>query len=201
MTILTWPALSRAAPRVLRWTLASNTMTFTSPLSGSVQSVEFPGARWRTSFVMENLTEADAALLQATLVQLRGQANRLLLHNFARPIPRGTATGTPLVKGASQTGTALDTDGWTAGITALKTGDYFGVNGELKMVIADAVADGSGNATLSFEPPLRSAPADNAVITVNKPLAIFMLANKESNWDTVPCQITTIPIDLVEAWE
>lgn len=200
MTILTWPVLTRAAPRLVRWGLTSNTMSFSSPLSGAMQTVEMPGARWRCSFVMENLAEADAALLQALLVQLRGQANRLLLHNFARPTPRGTATGTPLVNGASQTGVSLITDGWTAGITALRTGDFFGVNGELKMVTADAVADGSGNATISFEPPLRSSPADNAAITTTKPLAIFMLSSPDSGWDTQPYRISNVPLDLIENW-
>lgn len=202
MTTLTWPTLSHAAPRMLKWGLVSNTQGFTSPLSGAMQTTEMPGARWRCSFVMENLTEADAALLQAMLVQLRGQANRLLLHNFARPTPRGTATGTPLVNGASQTGTSLITDGWTAGITALKAGDYFGVNGELKMVTADATADGSGNATISFEPPLRAAPADNAALTTTKPLAIFMLAGPGIDWDAQPASsvLTSLPIDLIENW-
>lgn len=200
MTILTWPVLTRAAPRLVRWGLTSNTMSFSSPLSGAMQTLEMPGARWRCSFVMENLSDADAALLQALLVQLRGQANRLLLHNFARPTPRGTATGTPLVNGASQTGVSLITDGWTAGITALRTGDFFGVNGELKMVTADAVADGSGNATISFEPPLRSSPADNAAITTNKPLAIFMLSSPDSGWDTQPYRISNVPLDLIENW-
>jgi len=200
MSILTWPVLSRAAPRLVRWGLTSNTMSFNSPLSGAMQTVEMPGARWRCSFTMENLVEADAALLQALLVQLRGQANRLLLHNFARPTPRGTATGTPLVNGASQTGVSLITDGWTAGITALRTGDFFGVNGELKMVTADAVADGSGNCTISFEPPLRSSPADNAALTTTKPLAIFMLSSPDSGWDTQPYRLSNVPIDLVENW-
>ncbi len=200
MTILTWPTLSRAAPRQVRWGLVSNTMSFSSPLSGAMQTLEMPGARWRCSFVMENLIEDDAALLQAMLVRLRGQSNRLLLHNFARPVPRGTATGTPLVKGASQTGASLDTDGWTAGITALKAGDFFGVNGELKMATADAVADGSGNATISFEPPLRSSPADNAAITTTRPLAIFMLSSPDAGWDTAPYLKTNVPIDLIENW-
>ncbi len=39
--------------------------------------------------------------------------------------PRGAATGTPLVKGASQTGNTLTTDGWTTGVTGiLKAGDW-----------------------------------------------------------------------------
>jgi hypothetical protein len=79
---------------------------------------------------------------------------------------RGDGGGTPLVAGASQTGASLNTDGWPATTTVLKAGDYFSVNGELKMVTADCVSDASGNATVEFAPILRSAPADNAALTL-----------------------------------
>lgn len=199
MTTLTWPLLSRVAPGSLDWSLVPNTVSFPSPLSGSVQTVEFPGARWKASFLMANLTEADSAMLQATLVRLRGRAGRIALHNFARPQPRGTIAGTPLVMGAGQTGATLAIDGCTAGTTLL-AGDFIGVNGELKMVVADATADVSGQMSLSIEPPLRSSPADNDPITTDKPTATFMLANDETKWSTAPGLFTSFPVDLVEAW-
>lgn len=199
MTTLTWPTLTRSAPRVLDWSLAPNTQTFSSPLSGAVQTVEMPGARWQVSFAMENLTEADSPLLQAFLVKLRGKAGRFYLHNFARPEPRGTQRGTPLVKGASQTGNTLEVDGCTIAATLL-AGDFFEVNGELKMVVADATANGAGEMSLTFEPPLRSSPADNAVVTLSQPKATFMLASDELKWSTQPGKFTTFSIDAIEAW-
>lgn len=199
MTTLTWPTLSRDAPRVLDWALVPNTQSFSSPLSGAVQTVEMPGARWKASFLMENLTEADSALLQAFFVKLRGRAGRFYLHNFARPAPRGTVAGTPLVKGAAQTGTTLIIDGCTVGSTLL-AGDFIGVNDELKMVVADATANGSGEMTLTIEPPLRSSPADNAAITISRPTAVFRLANDETKWSTSPGLVSSFPIDCVEAW-
>lgn len=199
MTTLTWPTLTRAAPRVIDWSLVSNTQTFNSPLSRAVQTVEMPGARWKASFMMENLTEADSALVQAFLVKLGGRAGRFYLHNFARPAPRGTLTGTPLVKGGSQTGTSLLIDGCTVGATLL-TGDYIAVNGELKMVVADVTATGAGEMTLTIGPPLRSAPADNAAITLLKPTATFMLANDESGWNTAPGLRSSFVIDCIEVW-
>ena len=199
MTTLTWPLLSRAVPGSLDWSLASNTVSFESPLSGSVQTVEFPGARWKASFMMANLTQDDAALLQATLVRLRGRAGRISLHNFERPQPRGTVSGMPLVMGAAQTGNTLIIDGCTVGSTLL-AGDYIGVNGELKMVVSDATANGSGQMTLTIEPPLRASPADNGAITTSQPTATFMLVNDESKWSTAPGLFTSFPIDLVEAF-
>ena len=199
MSVLSWPTLTRAAPRVLDWSLQPNTQSFQSPLSGAVQTVELPGARWKASFLMENLTEADSALLQAFLVRLRGRAGRFYLYNFARDKPRGTQGGTPLVKGAGQSGTTLIIDGCTVGATLL-AGDYFEVNGELKMVVASATANGSGEMTLTIEPPLRASPADNATVTLIQPKAVFMLAGDEAKWSTQPGKFSSFPIDCIEAW-
>ena len=103
----------------------------------------------------------------------------------------GTQGGTPLVNGASQTGTSLITDGWTAAAaTRLKQGDTFTIagvyavnlqsrqsTGKLQSFVAtaDAASDGSGNLTVTISPSLISSgqyqtvdslPADNAAITV-----------------------------------
>ncbi len=199
MTTMSFPALSRAVPRTVDWSLRANTQSFQSPLAGSVQTVELPGARWAVSFMLENLDETDAALLQAFFAKLRGRAGRFYLHNLARPQPRGTLTGTPLVKGAAQTGTALVIDGCTVGATLL-VGDFVGVNGELKMVVADVTADGAGEMSLAIEPPLRSSPADNAAVTLVQPTATFMLSDDESKWSTTPGKYSTFALDAIEAW-
>jgi hypothetical protein len=102
----------------------------------------------------------------------------------------GTATGTPLINGASQTGSSIITDGWTASVTILLQGDviqFAGVNavnpmsyqstGQLQdfVVTADVTSDGSGNATIPVYPALTTSgqlqtvtgsPANNAAITV-----------------------------------
>jgi hypothetical protein len=199
MTTHAWPTLSRTAPREVEWSLVANTQTFASPLSQTVQTVEMPGARWRVSFTLENLQEDDAAKLQAFMAKLRGRAGRFTLHNFARPAPRGTASGTPLVMGAGQTGTTLAIDGMAAGATLL-AGDYFGVNGEFKIVVADATANGSGEMSVTFEPPLRTSPADNAAVTLVAPTATFMLDDDAMRWITRAPVLTTVPITATEAF-
>lgn len=370
MPSATFPTLVQAAPTTLEFGLVSNTQTFVSPLNGTVQTLEMPGARWRASFSFENLSDADAATLQAFLVTLRGQAGRFYLWNFARSTPRGagtaapgttnllkyssfqsgfwnqsgtdpavntyvgtggvdgssyvqfrrtaatgycgpnltaasyTSTGTvtisvyvrvptgvtpcdlsfysgagapvvttiataatlaaqprdvwvrysatvtftvapsansfinpgtgttgqgfdlsaaqieagstltpyypttsaagtrpagPYVSGAGQTGATLYTGGWTASTTGvLKAGDFIGVNGELKMVTADATTDIFGNVTLSLEPPLRSSPANLATITTNKPTTTFMLTESTAKWVTRAPIISDVTIDCVE---
>ena len=43
------------------------------------------------------------------------------------------------------------------------------------MVVEDANTDGSGNATLSIEPALRTSPADDTAITVANTKGVFRL--------------------------
>lgn len=185
MTTLTFPTLSRTPPS-FTFGLKHNTTLFQSPLSGAVQTVEMPGARWQFRMSYADLEEADAALLQGFLAQLRGQAGRFYLYNLARPTPRGSVPGTPLVKGASQTGATLATDGWTPSQTGiLKVGDFFKIGNELKMVVgADVNSDGAGEATITFEPPIRSSPADNSAVATSSPTAVFKLTSDDNAWNT-----------------
>lgn len=201
MSILSWPTLSRSGPPELMWGLQSNTQTFESPLSRAVQTMEMPGARWVVSFTLPSLNAADAAAMRAFLARLRGEAGRFYLHNMSQTRPRGIATGTPLVAGAGQSGTSLTTDGWTpsqAGI--LKAGDFIGLNGELKMVVADCDSDATGAATVVFEPPLRSSPADNAAIVLSKPTAVFKLDESRSAWTTNAPGLDNFSIAATEVW-
>lgn len=80
----------------------------------------------------------------------------------------GSLGGTPLVAGASQTGTSLTTDGWTGGATIL-AGDLFRVTGSnyVQEVVANATAAATGTATLSVAPGFLTALADNATLVVN----------------------------------
>lgn len=183
MTILNMPAGIEV--RSINFGLQSNTQQHISPLSRTTQTVEYPGARWMCTYTLPTQKREDLAAVQAFLVKLRGGAGRFYGFNPAATEPMGVGTGTPLVRGASQTGTSLITDGWTPNTTGiLKAGDYFSVNNELKMITEDINSDGSGIATLVFEPPLRNSPSDNAVITVNTPTCIMRLVDDDQvNWD------------------
>ena len=105
----------------------------------------------------------------------------------------GTYAGTPLVNGASQSGTSLITDGWTASSTTLNPGDRFTIAGVYKVnpsglhtaysgaqnlmqfVVTQTGSDSGGALTLQIYPALipsgqfqncSGSPADNAAITV-----------------------------------
>lgn len=174
---------------------------FESPLNRTVQTVELPGARWILNFEWRSISHADARLIKVFLAKLRGMSGSFYAYDYAHQIPSGTANSSAcLVKGANQTGTSLATDGWTANQSSLfLPGDYFGVNNELKLVTSVCASNASGESTLIFEPPLRSSPADNAVITYNKPTAIFRL--KDDEQDQIEIDPERRPSCKIEAYE
>lgn len=173
MTVYSFPSI---VPNESEWELVSSTKVHRSPFNGSMQTIEMPGAYWAVSLTFRHLTDSQYRTLMAFLARLRGRAGRFYLHDHAHATPAGTATGTPLVNGASQTGNTLVTDGWTAGVTGiLLAGDLIGYNAQLNMVAADVNSDGSGNASIPLVMPLRTSPANNDPITVSSPTAVFML--------------------------
>lgn len=152
-----------------------------SPFTLQAQSYAWAGQIWQASCRLPPMARANAEAWVAALVSLNGREGSFLLGDTANTTPRGTATGTPLVKGGSQTGRTLITDGWTNGVTGIvKAGDWFqlgsGSTARLYKVVADANSNGSGEATLEIWPALRSSPADNAALTISSPKGRFMLA-------------------------
>lgn len=109
----------------------------------------------------------------------------------------GALGGTPLVKGAAQTGSNLLTDGWTASTAVLKRGDsirllgtatatngVYGVNPITKetlpdlenfVVTADVTSDASGNATIPISPQIEVAGAYQTVSNVPVDNAIIQI--------------------------
>ena len=93
----------------------------------------------------------DAKIWQAWIYELNGREGVFYLSDTVGAAGRGTATGTPLVNGASQALDTLVTDGWTASST-VKAGDWISINDRLYTILDDATANGSGNLTLTIWP-------------------------------------------------
>lgn len=186
MTILDFPYTDISAPASIGFRLVPRTQVFVSPLNGGDQTLELPGARWVVSATWSALTKAEIRRLRAFVVQLRGRSGRFRMHDLSHPLPAGVATGTPLVNvtgGAWAGASSVATDGWTAATAGiLKAGDYFQfANGELKLLVADASSDANGRATLTFEPPLRGAAADNSALTTVRPSVVLRLKDDDQD--------------------
>ena len=97
-----------------------------------------------TVYTLELLADDDTVTLDASLNGTRSQY------------------GTPLVDGASQSGTTLNIDGLTSTPFA---GDQFTIAGVTGTYTIDRLTYSSGDASLVLTTALASSPADNAAIT------------------------------------
>ena len=136
-------------------------------ISGRRQARQIGGQFWKMTATFPPMTRAEFAPIYAFIIAQRGRYESFTLVPPVVSSPQGSAGGTPLVNGGSQTGRSLVTDGWTVSTTIFKAGDYLKLAGNDKvyMITADVSSDGAGNATISIEPALVSSPADNAVVT------------------------------------
>ncbi len=170
--------------RTARFGLVAATTVFRPELGGPETVLARQGSRWRAVFTLPPMPRADAGAWTAFFAALRGAFGTFEGYDPAARTPRGAAGGTPLVAGGSQTGNALATDGWPASTTGvLLAGDYIELDGRYHMVVEDASSDGTGAATLSIEPALRSSPPDNEPIVTANPVCVMRLAANEVGWD------------------
>lgn len=197
MSILTFPSIT---PNAAEFGLVSNTQNSRSELNGAIQTLGLPGDIWMGTLTFTNVFDPNARILRAFLTSLRGQAGRFYLTPPAC-VRAGSAGGSPIVKGAGQTGAAINIDGCTPNITGwIMAGDFFQIGTELKMATADANSDSGGNATISFVPPIRVSPADNGAVVVNSPKAIMMLTNgNQARWQAQPTPIYAMSLAVEEA--
>lgn len=159
-----------------------------SPFTAKQQVYKYTGQFWEAEINLPPMKRADAEYWISFLLKLNGPYGTFLLGDPNGGTARGVATGTPLVMGGSQTGNELITDGWTNSTTGiLKAGDYIQLGSastaQLYKVLDDVNSNGSGQATLTLWPDLRSAPSDNAAITVANPKGVFRLSSNQQAWD------------------
>lgn len=175
-----------------------------SPFTGQQQVYKHQGQWWEMEVTLPPMKRADAEQVAAFLVKLNGRFGTFTFGDPLNTAPRGVGTGTPLVNGAGQTGTDLVTDGWTPNTTGiLRAGDWIqlgtGSSSRLHKVLDDVNSNGSGNATLTLFPDLRTSPADNAVITVSSPKGLWRLAANEVDYSIDEASIYGMTFACVEA--
>lgn len=204
MTDIVFPTLTRSAPPEVQWRHKSVAQIFQSPFDGSTQTGSFHFGSWYCAMTWPNLEEADASLLQAFLMKLRGRANRALVHNFARPVPRGTINLSGVtVNGALSAGASQLTLAGCGNAKTLLTGDFFSVGGEFKMVVDGPYTSDAGGAmaNVKFEPPLRAAVSNGAAVTLDKPTCTMMVVDPEAlGWSTRAPILTDVPLEFMEAF-
>jgi len=172
-----------------------------SPYTFATQVQEFSGQSWSAEVTFPEMTRNEAEEFNAFLISLMGQKGTFYLGDPLAEQPRGVASGSPLVKGASQTGNELLTDGWNTSVTGiLLAGDYIQIGQRLYKLLEDADSDGSGNATLQIFPRLAESPADNETIITDSCVGIFRLTdNITPIYDLGIDRVYSIGFSCVEA--
>lgn len=175
-----------------------------SPFTLSQQVYKHQGQAWEAEVSLPPMKRDEAEQVASFLLKMNGQFGTFLLGDPANTAPRGVGTGSPQVGGASQTGNSLITDGWTINTTGiLKAGDWIqlgsGSNTRLYKVLDDANSNGSGSATLTIWPSLRSSPPDNAEITLISPKGQWRLSSNEIQYSIDEASIYGITFACVEA--
>lgn len=179
----------------------------TSPFNFKQQIYRHQGQRWEADITLPPMKRADAEQWTSFILRLRGAYGTFLLGDPLGATPRGSAStnaGTPLVAGELQTGDELNIDGCPASATGyLKAGDYIqlgsGATATLHKVLEDVNTDGSGACTLNLWPKVRTAPSDNAAVTVSNAKGNFRLSSNETMWDIDQASIYGITFGAVEA--
>ena len=138
-------------------------------LTGRRQARQIGGQFWKMTATFPPLTRAQFAPIYAFVVKQRGRYESFTIVPAVISTGQASPAGTPLMRGASQTGRTLATDGWSAGISIFKAGDFLKIAGNDKvyMVTADVTSNAStsANTPITIEPALVASPADDAVIT------------------------------------
>lgn len=162
--------------------------TLRSPFTGKRQSRKRPYDLWRFKGGLMSMDSEDAGPMKSFLMQLEGQMNwfRLPVPGSKYPISK-YAGPEGLVNGGGQAGKSISTDGWSPGQTIVKIGDHFNIGEELKVASANVAANGSGVATISFDPPIRTPVADNTQIKVREPTVLLSADNDDiARWKITP---------------
>ena len=174
-----------------------------SPFTKQEQVFQHEGEQWKATFTLPPMKKDKAAIWLSFLMSLRGRRGTFKIGDQDRKTIQGTATGTVLVKGAAQTGNAINLDGFTASrANVFLAGDYIRINSYLYMVSANVTANGSGEATVYVEPSLRTgieAINDNTTVVYTNTTTLMRLDNNELNWDTDRVSVYGISFSCSEA--
>ncbi len=126
-----------------RFGLTSNTQVFRSPLSGTTQTLERPGARWTAEYTLPPMKRAQVTAWQSVLAQLRGGAGRFYGYDPDARTPRGSALA--LATSSVNYITNGDATGAVPGVEGsggqLPTGWFFGSQGGLTRQIVGSGTD------------------------------------------------------------
>lgn len=196
---MTIPTLDAGIAEVSARKLRAAAAVVTSPFTLQAQVQDWGGRRWEYDIALGAAQDLAGRRISVFFDALSGSIGRFI---FADPSIVQSVGGTPLVKGAGQTGSALVIDELTPSALAFRAGDFFslgtGADTRLYRVTADVTANGAGEASLPIIPPLRSSPADNAQLEVAAPKVLLRMSGPVPT-SVAPAMVHRFSFSAVEA--
>ncbi len=202
------PLLTTPGIRRFRFRPVFNNTVFVSPVTKTKQVLRRPGNLWAGFYEFAPKKTKEVRAMKAWLLSMEGEYGTFLGFDPSGRLPSGIAdvgSDTPLVDGAGQTGSTLDTKGWRAsGTGLLLPGDYFQIGNtgtaiQLKQVTEQVDSDAGGLATINFKTPLHASPAADDTIIFDNPVGVFSLTNAEDiGWEAGVDEFHTFAFAFVE---
>ena len=175
MATITYPSTPR--PQGMAWRLLMPAQTNVSDWTGRRQTLASGRGWWEAQITFPPIVgTTNINAWRSFIAKSRGAANDFRVP--VDPVAQSASTATPLVNGAGQQGRTLNTDGWPLSTTVLQAGQYVTINNQLLQLTENVTSNGSGVAVLTFEPPVRVSPADNAAIEYKNPFCLMYLVEE-----------------------
>lgn len=196
MATITYPSTPK--PQGMSWRLVMPAQTNVSDWTGKRQTMASGRGWWESQITFPPIVgTANVNAWRSFLAKSRGTANDFrvpvdptaqapvisvndvgsLNLNFTTNLYQ-TFGATPLVNGAGQTGRTLNTVGFPPSTTVLQAGQFVTINDQLLQLTENVTSNAFGVAVLTFEPPIRVSPANNAPIEYVNPYCLMYLVEE-----------------------
>ena len=192
------------SPQAKDATIGSDQTTIvTKTTSGRVQARQIDGQKFTMTLSYPPMSRADFAPIKAFIMKQRARLNTFTVIPPIISNAQGVATGTISVDGAISAGaTTCTIDGLATSTNGvLKAGDYikFASHEKVYMAVEDLNGNGSGEGTLTFEPPLREDVANNVVLTYDNVPFFVRLVSDVQEYSIITNDLYTYEVDLIES--
>ena len=182
-------------PKPNKIKVTSSAPAFVSQTQNLRRQTRTTGAQqWNFELTYPPLSRSDFAPLWAFVISQKGRYGSFTFVPTVYGDTSGTATGTLLANGSAVIGaTSVTSDGLTG---TLKAGDFIKFAGHDKVYMLTA----DGSTTLTIEPSLISAVADNEAVTYNDVPFTVALDDKAQVMTADNSGFTKYKVKLTEAF-
>lgn len=179
----------------------NQTTIVSTSISGRRQARQLQNQRWEMTVSFPPMTRANFAPIFAFITAQRGKKETF---TYTPPLiddALGTETGSVLVNGIHAVGdTTIAMDAFAGdGAGRFKAGDFlkFASHDKVYMVVSD-VTSSSNAATVTIEPPLTTALADNSAVTYDSVPFTVALKNDVQEFQIGQDALYRYELDFIE---